>query len=172
MGGYSKLFSSIVTSSVWCEDHATLRVWIAMLATCDAQGTVDGSIPGFANLARVTLPEMRLAVDRLSSPDPDSRTPDNEGRRIEAIPGGWRILNYESYRNRLQEKQGSKARAMRESRERKGNALPDGVTRYPDEQHVTLPASAIGADASAYQGESTTGTRMKDWAGPVPEDDL
>ena len=30
MAGYSKLFSSIVTSSIWCEDNITLRVWIAI----------------------------------------------------------------------------------------------------------------------------------------------
>lgn len=57
-----------------------------------------------------------------------------EGRRLLAIPGGWQIVNYLDYRNRLQEKDGSKARAMRESRERKkaSNTLPN----------VTLPASA------------------------------
>ncbi len=26
MAGWTKLFSSIVTSSVWCEDHSTVRV--------------------------------------------------------------------------------------------------------------------------------------------------
>jgi hypothetical protein len=32
------------------------------------------------------------------SPDPDSRTPEHEGRRIEVIDGGWRLLNHEKYR--------------------------------------------------------------------------
>jgi hypothetical protein len=116
MAGYSKLFSSIVTSSVWCEDHATVRVWIAMLATCDARGVVEGSVPGFAHLARVTVPEMRQALERLASPDPDSRTLDHEGRRIEAVPGGWRILNYSAYRDRCQAKDGSRATYERNRR--------------------------------------------------------
>lgn len=102
MSGWTKLFSSIVTNSVWVEPDATLRVWIAMLATADAEGLVEGSVPGFANLAWVTTEEMRLAVERLSSPDPDSRTPDFEGRRIEPIEGGWRILNYQGYCERGQ----------------------------------------------------------------------
>lgn len=152
MAGYSKLFSSIVTSSVWCEDNTVLRVWIAMLATCDHRGIVEGGVPGFASLCRISCDEMRRALQILSSPDPDSRTPDNDGKRIEAIKGGWRILNYLEYRNRLQEKEGSKSRAMRECRARKkletdGNALPSVTTCGGD---VTLPASA---SAYAYEKE-------------------
>lgn len=116
--GFTKLFSSIVTSSIWVEDDATLRIWIAMLAQSNADGIVEGSIPGFANLARVTTEQMRFAVDKLSAPDPYSRTPDYEGRRIETIEGGWRILNYGAYRERGQGKDGSKAPAMRAFRAR------------------------------------------------------
>lgn len=115
-GGYSKLFSGILTSSIWCEPDHVLRVWIAMLAHCDADGYVPGSVPGFASMARVGLPEMREAVAKLSAPDPDSRNQDNDGRRIEAVEGGWRILNYPIYRNMCQDKPGSKAKAMRKSR--------------------------------------------------------
>lgn len=141
MSGFTKLFSSIVTSTIWIENDPTLRVWIAMLATPDADGVVEGSIPGFASLARVTVDQMRAVVTKLSSPDPDSRTPDNEGRRIEVIEGGWRILNYRSHRDRGQAKDGSRAPAQRAYRARiravaaskdGGNALPNGVTRYTE----------------------------------------
>lgn len=119
LAGFAKLFASIVTSSVWCEDDATLRVWVAMLATSDAEGLVQGSIPGFANLARVTVPQMEHAVERLSSPDKFSRTPAHGGRRIEPIEGGWIILNYGLYRQQAQAKEGSNAPAMRAYRKRK-----------------------------------------------------
>jgi hypothetical protein len=138
VSGWTKLYSSIVTSSIWVENDATLRVWIAMLAAVDADGIVEGSIPGFANLARVTTDQMRAAVVTLSSPDPDSRTPDYEGRRIETIEGGWRILNYRAYRERCQAKEGSKAPAMRAYRARQraenSNALPAAVTGDPEER--------------------------------------
>jgi hypothetical protein len=133
MSGWTKLFSSIVTSSVWCEDHTTVRVWVAMLAMADHDGLVEGTIPGFASLARVTRKEMEEAVKRLSAPDKDSRTDTENGRRIEPIEGGWRIINYSIYRERPQEKEGSKAPAMRRYRARKrvteGNGLPPVVTR-------------------------------------------
>lgn len=99
MAGYTKLFSSIVTSTIWCEDLPTRIVWVAMLAMSDAHGRVEGSVPGFARVANVTMEEMGRALSVLMAPDPHSRTPDNDGRRIEAIPGGWRILNYRAYRD-------------------------------------------------------------------------
>ena len=139
MSGWTKLFSSIVTSSIWVEDDAILRVWIAMLAMADAEGGVEGSVPGFANLAHVTTEQMRLAVDTLSSPDADSRTPDHEGRRIEAIEGGWRILNYRTYRERGQAKEGSRAPYYRTYRQRKANVAQQDaqqrtVARYTEER--------------------------------------
>jgi hypothetical protein len=121
VAGYSKLFSSIVTSSVWCQDNSTLRVWIAMLAMKDTNGEVEGSIPGFASLARVAPDEMRRAIEILSSPDPDSRTQDHEGRRIEIISGGWRVINHELYRNKGQSQAGSRAPYMRNYRKRHGD---------------------------------------------------
>jgi len=123
MAGYSKLFSGLVTSTVWCEDNATRIVWISMLAVCDARGFVSGSVPGFANLARVSITEMEFAIERLSSPDPYSRTKAHEGRRIEAVHGGWQILNYEAYREMGQAKDGSRAEYERERRRkhREGN---------------------------------------------------
>lgn len=69
-----------------------------MLAMADRQGRVWASIPGLANRARVPIEDARTAIATLLAPDRDSRTPDNEGRRIEPIDGGWRLLNYLKYR--------------------------------------------------------------------------
>ena len=74
-----------------------------MLAMADRAGRVQASIPGLANRARVTLEECEHALERFMAPDRYSRTPDNDGRRIEPIDGGWRLLNYEKYRERRDE---------------------------------------------------------------------
>lgn len=97
---FTKLFSSITKSTVWCEPAGTRLVWITMLADCDRHGCVHASVPGLANLARVTIAEVETAIATFMAPDPYSRTPDNEGRRVELIPGGWRLLNYDIYRGR------------------------------------------------------------------------
>jgi hypothetical protein len=119
MAGFAKLFSGITESSIWVQPHYVLRVWIAMLARADAEGCVEGSIPGFANLCLVSVEEMEKAVELLSAPDPYSRDPDNEGRRIRPFPGGWAILNHSKYRQMAQGREGSKAPYMREYRKRK-----------------------------------------------------
>lgn len=95
---FTKLFSSITESTVWCEPDPTRITWIAMLAMADSKGRVWASIPGLANRARVSVEEVELAIKTFLSPDKYSRTPDNDGRRIEPIDGGWRLLNYEKYR--------------------------------------------------------------------------
>lgn len=122
MSGWSKLFGSIVTSSIWCEPDHVLRVWIAFLATCNSSGEVEGSIPGMARLCGLTVERFEDAVSVLSSPDRYSRTPDNEGRRIVDVPGGWKILNYGLFRERGQAKEGSRAAYLREWRRLKAEA--------------------------------------------------
>ncbi len=147
MSGFTKLFSSIVTSSLWVEDNITLRCWVAMLATADAEGVVEGSVPGFASLARVSVDELRGALARLSAPDPESRTPDHEGRRVEAIPGGWRILNYGAYRERGQGKEGSRAPYYRAYRRRN----KPGVARNVAQQKTVTRITEAEAEAEAEQ---------------------
>jgi hypothetical protein len=96
--GYTKLSASILTSTIWMEPNSTRLVWITLLALCDKAGFVSGTIPGLANVARVTLDECAAAITAFLSPDQYSRTKDHEGRRIEEVAGGWRLLNFMAYR--------------------------------------------------------------------------
>lgn len=95
---YTKLFSSLITSSVWGEDVETKVVWITLLALADQHGEVQAAVPGVARLAGIELEATRRALGVLEAPDPDSRTPDEEGRRIIPIEGGWRLVNHAKYR--------------------------------------------------------------------------
>jgi len=96
--GFTKLFNTIVTSTIWREDNETRILWITMLAISDRFGEVSGSVPGMAAIANISEEGCRRAITKLESPDPDSRTSDDEGRRIRKIEGGWHITNYEKYR--------------------------------------------------------------------------
>lgn len=95
---FTKLFSSITASTIWAARDQTRIVWITMLAMADQHGRVWASIPGLANIARVSIEACEQALDDLQSPDKYSRTKDYEGRRIEPIDGGWRLLNHGKYR--------------------------------------------------------------------------
>src|SRR5687768_11367511 len=94
---YTKLFASITESTIWSEPAGTRLVWITLLAKSNRHGEVYGSVPGLARLANVTLAECEAAIATFMAPDKWSRTPDNEGRRVEAIDGGWRLLNFAKF---------------------------------------------------------------------------
>jgi len=94
---YTKLFSSITASTIVSEPVATRWAWVTMLAAVKPDGCVYGSVPGLARLANITLAETETALACFLAPDPYSRTQDNEGRRIEVIDGGWRLLNHAKY---------------------------------------------------------------------------
>lgn len=98
MNGYTKLFQSLVTSSLWTESDRTRIVWITILAMADKHGEIQASVPGLARLAGVPVEDCEKAIDLFLSPDRHSRTPDHDGRRIEKIDGGWAILNHAKYR--------------------------------------------------------------------------
>jgi len=101
MAGYTKLFSTILASTIWREDDKTRLVWITLLAMSDKNGVAEGSIPGLADLARVTLEECESALVKLMAPDKYSRTEEHEGRRIAKVDGGWSILNHAKYRAKM-----------------------------------------------------------------------
>lgn len=69
-----------------------------MLAMANKNGFVFASIPGLANRARVPVESVREAIQKFQQPDPDSRTKDFDGRRIEEVDGGWKLLNYAKHR--------------------------------------------------------------------------
>lgn len=100
MGGFTKLWSEIVASSIWSEDDKTRIVWITLLAMSDAAGHVRAALPGLADLSRVSFEDCKRAVQILESPDAYSRDKEHDGRRITPEPGGWLILNYSKFRAR------------------------------------------------------------------------
>lgn len=131
--GWVKLFGSILQSSIWDQALHVRVAWVAMLAACDSAGVVHGTVGGLARVFNLSVEQMEDALARFTAPDPHSRTPDHEGRRIEVVPGGWRLLNYRAYRERGQAKDGSRAPYMREYR----HAKPETVTRNTNKSRVT-----------------------------------
>lgn len=129
--GYTKLFNSIITSTIWTEDDKTRIVWITMLALADKNGEVQGSVPGLARLSGVSVEAAQTALKKFLSPDKHSRTKDDEGRRIEAIDGGWSLLNHAKYRamaSKDESKQSAATRQRRYRERQKRNGSDASVT--------------------------------------------
>lgn len=130
MSGYTKLFGSIIHSTIWQEPLDVKVVWITLLALKNRDGKVTCSVPGLAAAAGVTLEQCLGALDKFKSPDPYSSTKDNEGRRVQDTDGGWFILNHYKYQEEmsLEDRRAYWALKQRESRVRK-NALNRKINR-------------------------------------------
>ena len=109
---YVKLFSDILLSSLWAEDNNVRIIWITLLLLADEDGMVRSTAAGIAHTARIDPEKTKQALITLERPDPDSRTPDNEGKRIERVEGGYMVLNYLRYREMTdRERQRAQSRA-------------------------------------------------------------
>lgn len=144
---YTKLFSSITKSTVWGTPPAVRCVWVAMLADSNRHGEVFGSVPGLARLALVSLQECEEALAIFLAPDPHSRTKDHEGRRIEEIDGGWRLLNYVKF-DRMRSEAEAKEREIERKRDwdRKNRSAKARAAGHPEIDLLGDPASDAASD--------------------------
>jgi len=70
----------------------------------------------------------------LKSPDPYSRTKQDEGRRIKEVEGGWLVLNHKKYR----EKAKSRAAYYREWRQKKKESKEENSKNLNKNLNVNL----------------------------------
>jgi len=98
---YAKLFSRITESSLMEEPLPVRYVFVMLLAISDPQGYVIGTDVALARKLNISLHDFTSALDKLKATDPDSGSPELEGRRI--VPSdaerGYRIVNFIAYRD-------------------------------------------------------------------------
>ncbi len=164
---YVKVHASILDSSVWLEDDRTRIVWFTLMAMANRDGIVEASVPGLANRARVPRRSCEAALEIFMAPDPDSRTPDHDGRRLEKVPGGWRLLNYEPYREKdsIEDAKAKNAERQRRFRERHGDVTLRNVTDVTErDSNVTVTAPYASASASSDPSGTDLTPRSEDRA--------
>lgn len=161
---YNKLFTKILDSSIWMESLETRVVWLTFIAAMDENGFVQfASVENVAHRARVGVEAASIAVKTLERPDSNSSDPENEGRRVERVPGGWMVLNSQKYRELvtrvvIQEQTRNRVRRFREKK-RSGNAP---VT--PRNESVTPSEADTDSKAVAEKRESVTGETVDEAA--------
>ena len=129
MSGYTKLFSSILASTIWREPNHVRIVWITLLAMADRDGVAEGSVPGLADFARVSIDDCRDALRRLADPDRDSRSEEYEGRRIEPVDGGWLLLNHAKYRAKISKDERREYLRVKKAESRRRQQLSQHLSR-------------------------------------------
>jgi hypothetical protein len=115
-----------------------------------------------ANRARITVDEARAAIESFLNADPDSRTPDHEGRRIERIDGGWRLLNHGKYRALCDEEEKrirhAKNQAAYRERQKLGASVTGCVTEVTESDHI----AEAEAEAEAIKDKSIVESSASD----------
>ena len=124
---FVKLFNQILDSSI-ADDRRLRHFFTDILLCSDAQGYVMMTEAAISRRIGTTIEEVTWGLAELMKPDPRSKTPDHEGRRIEAVEGsgyGWRVINFESYKSlRSNEDMRDKTKErVRKFRDKKGEIV-------------------------------------------------
>lgn len=101
-GPFGKVFAQLWKGTLIGQPDEQL-VFIYMVCNCSRDGLFDEMPEVIALHTGIPLERVLAAIKTLSAPDPRSRTPDAEGRRIvlssDCRDWGWIIVNYEHYRS-------------------------------------------------------------------------
>lgn len=141
--GYAKLFSSITESSLWSEPKEVRLLFVTMLAKANSVGFVEASIPGLARVSNLPQCEVEAAIPILEGPDPFSKNPECDGRRILKAPGGWVVMNYEDYRNRTSEEE--RREYMREYMRDYRKACKQAVNKVKESKEKPYASASVSA---------------------------
>jgi hypothetical protein len=161
--GFTKLFSSLIGSSIWSEDNNTRVLWITILAITDGDGFCNATIPGLAAMARLSVEDVEASMTKLEGADEYSRSRENDGRRIERVDGGWMVLNYGKYRDRdrTERRKEYMREFMRKKRENGGDGGVGSENPVSLIANGLLTVSNCSASSSVSVSESSGDKRGK-----------
>jgi len=181
MSHFVKLDSGLLDSSLWVQADARTMFITALLLAHPVEllepveaiqigslkplgftvpagwyGMVEAASTGLCARACLSPEAGTSALSVLASPDPDSRTPTYEGRRMVRISGGFLILNYMTYR----ERDYTAAERQRRYRERqKEQRAARDVTRNITQVEVEVE---VEADQKKQKPRSRAAARPED----------
>jgi hypothetical protein len=167
---YAKLFASLYQGTLrGCADE--ILVFTNLLAHADSFGMVDKHWRAISEEVGISRERVEKAIANLEAADPDSRSPEEEGRRIvkmdEHRVWGWRIVNYGKYRSiRSEEDRRTQNRAAQERWRNKQNKPRKPPSAQAEaEAEATSREESESAQARPTKGKANgRGTRLaEDW---------
>lgn len=170
---YVKLFNRILDSSL--ADNRKLRHFFIDLLLCsDPDGNVLMTKTAIANRIRADLVEVEWGLTELQKPDPLSLCSEHEGRRVAPLENhgyGWKILNYEFYRDLKSAQQMREATAdrVRSYRERKTAGISVTVEKSKKPSALYLSRERRGARAYV-DGDDALGDEIAAEGLPAPQE--
>lgn len=156
---YGKLFESMFDGTLTSRGPwQALVTFQQMIILADPKGYVDMTPETIARRTTIPIEIIVKGIAALEKPDPDSRTPDEDGRRIVRLSDtrawGWRIVNHGRYRQiRSQEE---RRKYMREYQRKRRSA--GDVNQNVNNVNRSQPQST----------DDTTGNQLQYAVGSTP----
>ena len=173
---YGKIFDSMYEGTLYGHWEAIVTLQ-QMIVLCTPDGVVDMTPQAIAARTSIPLEIITKGLKVLSEPDPFTRTPGEEGRRLTLIDGhrpwGWQIVNHEKYKN-MRDAETVRAQTRERVRKfRENKELEDAkrdVTRGNASKRYAYSDSDASTDANSNaDAKKRKGQRPADAAAPAAE---
>lgn len=161
---YGKLFAQMYDGTLGTKGPwQALVTFQQMIILADKSGVVDMTAEALARRTTIPVDIITTGLAELEQPDPDSRSSEEEGRRILRLDPdrswGWRIVNYDHYR---------KIRTEEERREYHRNYARDRRAKSRRANDVT-PRQQVNTESTESTNSSMVVSR-KQRSSPDGED--
>lgn len=164
---YGKIFESIYEGSLYGQYEAIVT-FQALIVLADEDGLIDISPQALSGKTSIPLEVVRKGLKVLQQSDPHSRSPSEDGKRIVLLDEdrefGWRIVNYEYYRNlarRADTREKSRERKRRE-RERSSQVVdPEGC--HAGVTPMSRKIAYTDTDTDTNKEETPAGLNQSAW---------
>jgi hypothetical protein len=175
--GYVPLFDSLTTGTLhgrWPD----IGLWPVILSMADRFGNVDVTPQYIAGVTGLRVEDVIACMERFCSPDPDSRSPENDGRRLEPIEEGrkwgWHVVNHTRYREKarlLARDSQRTAQGLDAERKRKAR---ESTRRPPKSPEIPLSDGDgnVDGDGTLPPQPTVVGSSSRLRSSPPGKDDL
>lgn len=184
-GGWTPVFDGVFRGSL-CGKWPDVGLWVSLLAMADRHGIIDATPAYIAAATGLPEPDVRACIERFCAPDPESRTPTDDGRRLVPLEGrgfGWKIVNHSAYRERARKQAWDADRtatgrdAARKRAERDPPPAPDPppvppAPDVPDNVPTCPDASRLSPLSNTNTNTNTEGRKRTRPAKPSAGDPL
>lgn len=142
---FVKVYEQILDSSI-ADNYEVRHFFEDLLKLADRTGVVDMTPEAIGRRINLPVEKVRPLLEELSKPDPASRSPTEQGRRIILVDShrdwGWIIVNYEHYRKlRDQDERRSYNRDAQRRHRAKTPSPNRPVKRARDREHFKSGSS-------------------------------
>lgn len=156
---YGKVFESIYDGTLHGHWQAIVTMQ-QLIVLANQDGVVDITPQSISSRTSIPLDIIEKGLEHLAKPDPHSRTPGDDGRRIVLLddhrPWGWRLVNHAKYRALRDQEQKREADRTRIAEKRVAEKLNKNSSVAIGSQSVAKVAHTdTYADADTEAGKTS-----------------